>query len=91
MFGKQEEIFSPERRGRCMREVECGPSVILHHILASRERHIYYGAAAQGSPGIIRAALFISEMNLVKQFHMFLMLQIPIFFASLTPHLLTNI
>lgn len=71
IFAKQEEIFSPGRQGRCTRVVECGPSVILHHILASRERHIYYGAAAQDSAGIIRAALSISE--LVKRFNMFLM------------------
>lgn len=65
-FGKQKEIFSPGWQGRCTRVVECGPSVLLHHILASRERHIYYGATGQKSPGIIRAALSIGEIKLVS-------------------------
>lgn len=63
MFGKQKEIFSPGWQDRCTRVVKCGPSVLLHHILASCERHIYYGAAAQRSPGIIRAALSIGEIK----------------------------
>lgn len=71
MFGKQKEIFSPGWQGRCMRVVECGPSGLLHHILASRERHIYYGAAAQRSPGIIRAILSTGEIRFVIQFNVY--------------------
>lgn len=71
MFGKQKEIFSPGWQGRCTRVVECGPSVLPHHTLASRERHIYYGAAAQRSPGIIRVALSIGEIKLVIHFNVY--------------------
>lgn len=92
MFGRLKEIFSPRWQGRCTRVEECGPSVFLHHILASRERHIYYGAAAQRSPGIIRAALSIGEVKLVIQFNMFIILQMyflcdptPVFIDSRVP------
>lgn len=89
MFGKQKEIFSPGWQGRCTRVGECGLSGLLHHILASRERHICYGAAAQRSPGIIRAALSIGEIQLVMTFNMFIILQI-YFFCDLTTSIIDS-